>query len=319
MSIAHLLEEDFVLIPGLIADHARTHPDHAALIQDGRTVTNAELDALMDRVAAALQRDRVAAGEAIAICAATSIEYAATFLGALRAGVVTAPLAPSSTAESLAAMIDDCGARLFFPDAAVAAELEGVRDKIKARRIVLGAGAWADWLAPAGARPAPVKIDPTHPFNIIYSSGTTGAPKGIVQSHRMRWWHVRRGRYSPQAVTLTSTPLYSNTTLVSFFPTLAHGGTVVLMAKFDVTRFLELSQQHRVTHAMLVPVQYKRLMDHPAFGSYDLSSYVLKYCTSAPFAAALKADILKRWPGGLIEVFGMTEGGGSCMLSAHEQ
>jgi acyl-CoA synthetase (AMP-forming)/AMP-acid ligase II len=134
----------------------------------------------------------------------------------------------------------------------------------------------------------------------------------------MRWWHVRRGRYSADAITLVSTPLYSNTTLVSFFPTLAHGGTAILMAKFDVKGFLELSQAHRVTHAMLVPVQYKRIMEYPRFGDYDLSSYVLKYCTSAPFAAELKADILARWPGGLIEVFGMTEGGGSCMLVAHE-
>jgi acyl-CoA synthetase (AMP-forming)/AMP-acid ligase II len=318
MSIAHLLEEDFVFIPGLIAEHAKARPDHAALIQDGRTVTYAELDRLMDRVAGALQRDGVEPGAAIAICASTSIEYAATFLGGLRAGVVVAPLAPSSTAESLAAMIADCGARLLFLDAGVAAELEPVDDRIVARRIALDTGAWSEWLAPEGVRPAPVAIDPAHPFNIIYSSGTTGAPKGIVQSHRMRWWHVRRGRYSPEAVTLNSTPLYSNTTLVSFFPTLAHGGTVVLMAKFDVKRFLELSQQHKVTHAMLVPVQYKRLMDYPGFGDYDLSTYVLKYCTSAPFSAALKADILKRWPGGLIEVFGMTEGGGSCMLVAHE-
>jgi long-chain acyl-CoA synthetase len=320
MSIAHLLEEDFIVIADLIGEHAGKHPDHRALIQDDRVVTYAELDALMDRVAAALQRDGLRPGDCVAICAASSIEYAATFLGALRAGVAVAPLAPSSTPEILATMIADCDARLFFLDAGVSAELVGTA--IKTPRVALddkaeGRG-WSGWIAPAGEKPAPATIDPTHPFNIIYSSGTTGAPKGIVQSHRMRWWHVRRGRYSPQAITLTSTPLYSNTTLVSFFPTLAHGGTVVLMAKFDVKRFLELSQQHRVTHAMLVPVQYKRIMEYPQFGDYDLSSYVLKYCTSAPFAAELKADILKRWPGGLIEVFGMTEGGGSCMLIAHE-
>jgi len=320
MSIDHLLEEDFIVIADLIGEHARKQPDHRALVQDDRVVTYAELDALMDRIAVALQRDGLQPGDCIAVCASSSIEYAATFLGALRAGAAVAPLAPSSTPESLATMIADCDAKLFFLDAGVSAELYGAA--IEAPRIALddkaeGRG-WSAWMAPEGARPAPATIDPTHPFNIIYSSGTTGAPKGIVQSHRMRWWHVRRGRYSPQAITLTSTPLYSNTTLVSFFPTLAHGGTVVLMAKFDVKRFLELSRQHHVTHAMLVPVQYKRIMEYPQFADYDLSSYVLKYCTSAPFAAELKADILARWPGGLIEVFGMTEGGGSCMLIAHE-
>jgi acyl-CoA synthetase (AMP-forming)/AMP-acid ligase II len=69
---------------------------------------------------------------------------------------------------------------------------------------------------------------------------------------------------------------------------------------------------------MLVPVQYRRLMQHPDFDSTDLSAFQMKFCTSAPFAAALKAEVLRRWPGGLVEFYGMTEGGGSCMLTAHE-
>jgi acyl-CoA synthetase (AMP-forming)/AMP-acid ligase II len=89
------------------------------------------------------------------------------------------------------------------------------------------------------------------------------------------------------------------------------------MAKFDARRFLTLAQAHRVTHAMLVPVQYQRLMDLPDFDAFDLSAFRMKTCTSAPFAAALKADILKRWPGGLVEIYGMTEGGGTMTLAAH--
>jgi acyl-CoA synthetase (AMP-forming)/AMP-acid ligase II len=69
---------------------------------------------------------------------------------------------------------------------------------------------------------------------------------------------------------------------------------------------------------MLVPVQYRRLMEHPGFDAYDLSSFRMKFATSAPFPAWLKADVLKRWPGGLIEYFGMTEGGGTFILTAHE-
>jgi acyl-CoA synthetase (AMP-forming)/AMP-acid ligase II len=134
----------------------------------------------------------------------------------------------------------------------------------------------------------------------------------------MRWGQIRRGIYSPDAVTMISTPLYSNTTLVSFLPTISNGGTAVLMPKFDAEQFLRLSEKHRATHAMLVPVQYRRLMDRPDFDSYDLKSYQMKFSTSAPFAAALKADILKRWPGGLVEFYGMTEGGGSCGLQCHE-
>jgi acyl-CoA synthetase (AMP-forming)/AMP-acid ligase II len=67
---------------------------------------------------------------------------------------------------------------------------------------------------------------------------------------------------------------------------------------------------------MLVPVQYQRLLAHPQFDRFDLSSYRMKFSTSAPFAAALKADALKRWPGELVEYYGMTEGGGTCILDA---
>ncbi len=325
MNIDEMLEQSFGTIPDLIRAHAAARPDHPALVQDGRSLSYAGLDALMDRTAAALQRQGVRPGEAIAICAGTSIEYTAVFLGSLRAGVAVAPLAPSSTAEGLAAMVADSGSRLLFVDAAAAGLLGPVAVRIAAPRSALdgstAGAALADWLAPPGAAPEAVAIRPDWPFNIIYSSGTTGTPKGIVQPNAMRWLHVQRGAafgYGPDAVTLVSTPLYSNTTLVSFFPALALGGTVVLMAKFDAAGYLALAEQRRVTHSMLVPVQYQRIMAHADFGRYDLSSFRMKFCTSAPFQAALKADILARWPGGLIEYYGMTEGGGTCMLAAHE-
>jgi acyl-CoA synthetase (AMP-forming)/AMP-acid ligase II len=260
----------------------------------------------------------VRSGEVISICAASCVEYGAIFLGALRAGVAVAPLAPSSTPQALATMLADCGAKILFLDDAASAALANQELPAALRQVPMS---MRDWLAPEDAEPQSVSIAPDAPFNIIYSSGTTGTPKGIVQSHRMRWAHVHRAalaRYDRTAVTICSTPLYSNTTLVSFFPTLARGGTVVLMAKFDALKFLELAQRYRATHAMLVPVQYQRIMDLAEFERFELGSFRMKFCTSAPFAAALKADILKRWPGGLTEYYGMTEGGGSCILYAHE-
>ncbi len=326
MSPEQLIERPFATYAELIREQARRRPGHPALIQDARTVSFAALDAMMDRVAATLQRDGLRPTETVAICAGTSLEYAAVFLGALRAGVAVAPLAPSSTPQSLVDMAANAEARLLFVDAATARQLAAVRSGITARFIALddagGGEAFSTWLAAAGAVPAAVKIRPEWPFNVIYSSGTTGTPKGIVQPHGMRWEHVQRARlqgYGPDAVTLIATPLYSNTTLVSFFPTVTLGGTVVLMAKFDAAAYLALAQKHRATHTMLVPVQYQRLMAHPGFDRFDLSGFRMKLCTSAPFAAALKADILKRWPGGLVEYYGMTEGGGTCILTAHEQ
>lgn len=316
-----LLDQEFGLVPELVRANAQERPGQPALIDDHSSLDYGQLDQRMDRVAASLQRDGMHAGEVVAICALASVNYAAVFLGALRAGIAVAPLASSSTPAALVTMLVDCGAKVLFLDAGAAATLDGASLPGSLRLVRLDDGSMEAWLAPNGSVVSAVRVEPDAPFNIIYSSGTTGKPKGIVQPHCMRWAHVRRARsfgYDREAVTICSTPLYSNTTLVSFFPAIAGGGTVVLLPKFDVEKFLAQSLRHRVTHAMLVPVQYQRLMDHPAFDRYDLSSYRMKFCTSAPFSAALKADILRRWPGGLIEYYGMTEGGGTCMLAAHQ-
>ena len=322
-----LLDHEFGLIADLIRQHAADAPNRPALVEGERRLSYAELDVQMNRVASALQRDGFQPGDALAVCAASSLEYAAVYLGALRAGVVVAPLAPSSTQESLHRMVGDAKAKLLFTDAyAVEAvgPLAANAGPGSVPRIALDGSAvgspFEAWLAAPGVQPATVSLSAKDPFNIIYSSGTTGEPKGIVQSHGMRWTHVRRGstyNYTDSTVTVLSTPLYSNTTLVIFFPTLSFGGCVVLMPKFDATGYLQLAQHHRATHTMLVPVQYQRLMARPEFDSFDLSSFQFKFSTSAPFGAAVKADVLKRWPGGLIEFYGMTEGGGTCILEAH--
>jgi acyl-CoA synthetase (AMP-forming)/AMP-acid ligase II len=178
-------------------------------------------------------------------------------------------------------------------------------------------------MAPAGTRAPEFTPEPGDPFNIIYSSGTTGIPKGIVHSHLMRWRQFGATALSYLGAglpvrSIASTPLYSNTTMVAFLPPLLAGGMVRVMGKFDCARWLEHAQADRSTLTMLVPVQYQRLMDFDGFDQYDLSSMALKYCTSAPFPAELKREVLARMPGGLIEIYSMTEGGVVCLLAAHE-
>ncbi|MBX3564723.1 MAG: acyl--CoA ligase [Sphingomonas sp.] len=306
MRAEEMLASDFATLSDLIRIHGEEKPAKVAIVMGDNSIGFAALDKAMDRVAAALQRDGIARGQAVAILAASSIEYAVVFLGALRAGCVAAPLQPSATPAQIAAMVTDCGAPILFHDAAHDPDI-GVR-KVALESL-------DDWLAPEGTVPEPVAVGPDDPFNIIYSSGTTGTPKGIVQPHAMRWAHISRAAAGfGDAVTMVVTPLYSNTTLVSFIPTLAWGGTVVLMAKFDAAEFLKLAEKHRATHVMLVPVQYQRIMALPDFDAHDLSSFRFKTCTSAPFSSPLKADVVARWPGYLVEYYGMTEGGGTTAL-----
>jgi long-chain acyl-CoA synthetase len=328
-------EPDFRSLPDQIRLHAAAQPAAPALSDSTTRIDYAALDRMMDRVARALQRDGLQPGESIAICAQSSAAYMTVFLGALRAGAVVAPLSPSVTPASFRIMLADAEARWLFCDAS-AGPLLG--DKLAARCIALGEHveptrdaiqvapgiepltAWLDAGGVEGEAPRAVAIKPEWAFNIIYSSGTTGTPKGIVQPHYMRWVQANRldSGYGRDTVSLMATPLYSNTTLVVLIPTLAHGGSVILMEKFDARRYLTLAEQHRATHTMLVPVQYQRLMALPDFESCDLSAFRMKFCTSAPFSATLKADVLRRWPGGLVEFYGMTEGGGTCILQAHE-
>ena len=322
MSAQDLLFGEFSTLPQILAEHAREQPHKPAVADPHQTLTYAELDHLSRAVAAGLQLDGLKAGDVAAICASSSLEYVAAFLAILRIGCVVAPLAPSSTPESLLGQLRDCGAKVLFMDGAVAEAFARLAEQSEARPVTLDGSAggtpFKAWLPAAGPDPSPAIIHPDQAFNIIYSSGTTGAPKGIVHSHRMRWNHIRGGVFPLDAVTMVSTPLYSNTTLVSFLPTLSAGGTVVLMRKFEAEQFLRLSEKHRATHAMLVPVQYRRLLDHPRFDRFDLSSYRVKFSTSAPFSAELKGEVFRRWTGGLIVFYCMMEGGGVCALLGYD-
>ena len=163
-------DQEFGLVADMIRLHAERDPRHPALIDGRRTLDYGELDALMDRIAAALQRDGVRPQEAIAVCASASVEYAAIFLGALRAGVVVAPLAPSETAKSLAGMLADSGAKLLFVDAGTAASFAAIDAGAVPRIALDGSGegrAVEAWLGPAGATPAAVSPGPDWGFNII--------------------------------------------------------------------------------------------------------------------------------------------------------
>ena len=311
-----LTENTFLSVPDRIRAAALRDLDRIALRDEHTALNYRQLIDAMAATAERLADAGVGRGDVVAICAFNSAHYVVAYMAAVAMGAVVAPLPQSASADSLTRMVADCDARLVLVDAETSALFAA--DAIRAPVHDLGAITAAHphdealFMWP--------RLDPDERFNIIYSSGTTGTPKGIVQSHAMRDTHVRLGEacgYRVRCVTLLSTPLYSNTTLISLLPTLALGGTAVLMRKFDVDGFLALAQAQRATHAMLVPVQYQRLLASAHFDDVDLSAFEQKFCTSAPFSAELKRDIVARWPGGLTEYYGMTEGGGLCMLPAH--
>ncbi|APE45432.1 4-coumarate--CoA ligase [Sulfitobacter alexandrii] len=309
-----------------IRDNAARHPERLALVCGDQRLGWGDFDAQINRVANLLLGIGLAKGDNVAILSPNSIPYATLFMGVLRAGGCVTPLSSMASSEALRKMLVDSGAKAIFVGETYRDLLDGFLHDMDIHRYAIdfeadGYAPYEAALAAADTTDPMVPVEMKDAFNLIYSSGTTGTPKGILHNHEMRAAQMDRvspNGYDAEARTLLSTPLYSNTTIVSFVPTLFGGSTVYLMPKFDARGYLEIVQRERITHTMLVPVQYKRIMDLPDFDTFDLSSMKMKFSTSAPLRADVKRDVLARFPGKLIEYYGLTEGGGVTVLVADE-
>ncbi|WP_340263732.1 class I adenylate-forming enzyme family protein [Sulfitobacter pontiacus] len=310
----------------VVRDNAKAHPEKLALVCDGRTVSWGAFDQRINKIANLLLSLGVSKGDNIAIISPNSIPYAELFMGILRAGACVTPLSTMASPDALQKMLTDCGARAIFVAAQYLELVDGFIADLDLARFAIDFdhpafqpyGAAVDGASDSDPE---IQIEMSDAFNLIYSSGTTGTPKGILHNHWMRSAQMDRvspNGYDDNARTLLSTPLYSNTTIVSFLPTLYGGSTVYLMPKFDARGYLEIVQREKITHTMLVPVQYKRIMDVADFDAFDLSSMQVKFSTSAPLRAEVKADVLARFPGKLLEYYGLTEGGGVTVLNSAE-
>ena len=310
----------------VVRDNAKAHPEKLALVCDGQTVSWGAFDQRINKIANLLLSMGVSKGDNIAIISPNSIAYAELFMGILRAGACVTPLSTMASPDALQKMLTDCGARAIFVAAQYLELVDGFIADLDLARFAIDFdhpafqpyGAAVDGASDSDPE---IQIEMSDAFNLIYSSGTTGTPKGILHNHWMRSAQMDRvspNGYDDNARTLLSTPLYSNTTIVSFLPTLYGGSTVYLMPKFDARGYLEIVQREKITHTMLVPVQYKRIMDVADFDAFDLSSMQVKFSTSAPLRAEVKADVLARFPGKLLEYYGLTEGGGVTVLNSAE-
>lgn len=297
-----------------ILSHAAARPDDEALRCAKMSLTWQELRRTVLEVAGSLAPILDNGNGRIALAGTASAELIVAYLATIAAGGCAVPLPVSAHRDALAGMIADCE-----PDLIIAHEDNAplVRALAAAPVVAVTPGEGMPRDLPRTAPLVEPRIGaPDAPFNIIYSSGTTGRAKGIVHAHAMRYRQAARSLFGIDArsTMLLATPLYSNTTLMPLLASLFHGGRVILMPKFDAEAYLDIAEAEAVTHTMLVPVQYRRILDAPSFPARDLSAFQVKQCTGAPLPAAVKRAVVERWPGRFFEVYGLTEGGCTCIL-----
>jgi long-chain acyl-CoA synthetase len=310
------------IVPDLIVQHGRNQARKPALLEGSRRLDWAGFDAATNRVANGLQGLGLAPGRRLAVLMSNSIEMALTLFGAGKAGVSVVPLNTSVPDAAVASMIRDSDA------VAVAASGEHCRridalvaaGELPGGLVRMGVGAPADagwldfstWQAAAPASRPDAGATPGTECNIIYSSGTTGLPKGIVHTHacRMRWATdlAIALRYHSGATTVCSLGLYSNISWVAMLCTVLVGGTIVVMPSFSAEALADTVARYRVTHGAFVPVQLQRLMDLPDVGTRDFGSLQAIMCCGSPLPPALKRRTRDTLGCELIELYGLTEG-----------
>jgi acyl-CoA synthetase (AMP-forming)/AMP-acid ligase II len=322
------LDDPQVYIPDLFATHARHYPDKPAIRCGDETRSWGEFVGNINRIANFLIAQGVAKGDKVAVMMGNSPRMLECLFGAVRAGACVVPLSGLLTADQLAHLLDDCGAVAAFVSDDFAERVMPLQDRMDSIGTWVadgfdGAG-WHDLGAVMGAQPDTVpdiRHALTDPFNIIYSSGTTGLPKGILQTHRARLhWAFSNAiemGFTSDSRALTTTPLYSNGTWLMMLPILFAGGTLHVMPAFDAAGFLDLVARERITHTFMVPAQYLMVLERPELDDTDLSSLRTVLSAGSPLRRDTKRQIIDRISPGLYELYGFSEGFAS-MLKPHQ-
>ena len=317
------IPEGAVLNLGMLLErNARYQGEKTALVYESRRLTFRQMRERVHRAANALAAAGLRKGDRVASFLPNSLEILDLYWAAASTGAVMVPLSTLLRGPGLASLLADSGARALVAAPALAETVESIGSGLAippGSRFLTGGATrpgWMSWdaaVAAAGdAEPPDAGIRPDDPYNIIYSSGTTGLPKGIVLSHRTRIAYATlfasSWRMTPESVVLHAGALVFNGAFLTLLPALFLGATFVLLKQFDPGRFVEVVAKEKVTHVFLVPSQLIALLATPGFDEETVGSLEMVGSVGAPLHGEHKEELARRLPGRFTELYGLTEG-----------
>ena len=277
-------------------------PDREALVFEDRRWSWSELDAAAGRLAASLAEDGLVAGERVAMLLSNRPEFVTTLLAVLRLGAIAVPVSVREQADGLAYVLGQCGAAAIVFDDALADRLPaaGSPAALRLRLAASQAAARGSDTARAPRREA-APVDEEDTAVILYTSGTTGRPKGamlsqlgVVHSSLHYEHHMRLG---PDERSVLAVPASHVTGLVAMITTLWRtGGTLVLVPQFKAAEFIALAARERITHTMLVPAMYALCLMQPEFGTAELSAWRIGSYGGAAMPRSMIEALAERLP-----------------------
>lgn len=298
----------------LLGERARLTPDKIALVEvrSGRRFTYAELNSRAAAMARWWRETGLQKGDRVGILSENRAEYVDAFFAAGKSGIVLVPLNTRLAAPELSAVIEDAGIRLLI----YSPQFRGPGEALGGRDI-------EEFPAGSGAEFAPVRCGPEDLWCLLYTSGTTGRPKGVMAPHRMVIWNayntVASWQLRDNDIAPVFTPMYHAGGLAVFLtPMVAIGGTVVLHERFDASDVWRSIERERATLVFGVPTTFKMMHEAPEFAGADTSS--VRWCISggAPLPRYLIDAYQQR---GLVfkQGYGLTEAGVNCFAMTTEE